>query len=131
MRRPLAELTRMSRFALVSVSGTLVHYAVLVALVETDTLGPLPSSALGFLAGAVTNYLGSRRWVFASDARHVVALPKFLAVAATGFAGNVAGMALALDWLELPYLLAQILVTGILFFWHYGANRLWTFARRG
>jgi len=40
-------------------------------------------------------------------------------------------MALALDWLQLPYLLAQILVTGILFFWHYGANRLWTFARRG
>ena len=40
-------------------------------------------------------------------------------------------MALALDWLQLPYLLAQILVTGILFFWHYGANSLWTFARRG
>lgn len=32
---------------------------------------------------------------------------------------------------QLPYLLAQILVTGLLFFWHYGANRLWTFARGG
>ena len=55
MMNPMAELVRMSRFALVSVSGTLVHYAVLIALVETDTLGPLPSSALGFLAARIAH----------------------------------------------------------------------------
>ena len=37
-------------------------------------------------------------------------------------------MTLAVDWRQLPYLPAQVVVTGIVTVWSYAASRWWTFA---
>ncbi len=123
-----AELTRLMRFGGASLFGTAAHYGVLVVLVEAARFSPVPSSALGFVVGALVNYVLSRRWAFAEHrGAHTVAVAKFLLVAASGWVLNGALMYLGVEIAAVPYLIAQIVTTGLLFFWHYALNRLWTF----
>ncbi|MBW7656858.1 GtrA family protein [Hydrogenophilus thermoluteolus] len=123
-------LKRITHFAFASLFGTAAHYAVLIALVEWAHRTPTEGTALGFLVGALVNYLLARCWVFPETrSRHREAVAKFLTVAASGWGFNTFLIFAATAWANLPYLPAQVAVTGTLFFWHYFANRLWTFRR--
>ncbi len=125
-----AQFRRFLGFAAVGGVGTLGHYALLVTLVEWGGADPVLGSVAGFLLGALINYSLSRTLVFASSRPHREALPRFLAVAGSGLVFNTLLMSLLTHGLEFPYLWAQILVTGLLLFWHYAANAIWTFARK-
>lgn len=114
-------------FGLFGAVGTGVHYALLLALVQTGLSPALPASVAGSLAGALCNYLLSRRFVFRSRRAHRQALPRFLAVAGIGFGGNALAMAIGLR-LGLHYLLAQILATALVLIWNFAANKRWTFS---
>jgi putative flippase GtrA len=86
------------------------------------------SSALGFLVGAVTNYLLNYKLTFRSGKRHGEAATKFAIVAAVGLGLNTSVMAIFVDWMHLHYLLSQILATGLVLLWNFVANRQWTFS---
>jgi putative flippase GtrA len=113
--------------AAVGAVGTAAHYLLLVALVEAAGLAVVPASAAGFCLGATVNYLMNRTLVFRSARAHREALPRFMLVALTGLAWNALLMALLTGAAGLPYLVAQILTTGLLVFWHYMVNAAWTF----
>ncbi|MCX7946306.1 MAG: GtrA family protein [Hydrogenophilus sp.] len=118
-------------FATASLAGTAVHYSLLILLVESHLLTPTPATALGYLAGALTNYHFARRWAFRSSQKpHRRALPQFLVVAASGwFLNTTLIYLLTASPFAFPYLPAQVGVTILLFLWHYTANRFWTFSR--
>ncbi len=118
---------RFTAFAAVGVAAAVVHYAVLIALVELGGVPPVPGSILGFLSGAVVSYLLNYHFTFHSGKRHREALSKFLTVASSGFVLNGLLMSLLVNGLDIPYLPAQVAVTGLLLFWHYALNVLWTF----
>ena len=120
-------LRRFFHFAAVGAVGTVAHYLVLVGLVEVGGVDPVIASVAGFLTGALVNYILNRQLVFRSDRAHHQALPRFLMVAGTGLAWNALLMGFLVDRAGWPYLLAQVLTTGILVVWHYLANALWTF----
>ena len=119
-----AQLPRFLNFAAVGAVGTLAHYATLTALVELFGFDPVLGSVLGFLSGAVVNYVLNYRLTFHSTKRHREALSKFLAVAGSGFVLKALLMMFLVKGLEIPYLLAQIAVTGLLLFWHYALNAM-------
>ena len=121
---------RLLRFAAVGVVGTVAHYAVLLSLVEGAGVAPVAGSVAGFVLGALVNYTMNRRLVFCSDRAHVEALPRFFAIAVVGLVWNAVLMYFLSSVVGLHYLLAQVLTTGLLLFWHYGGNALWTFGRR-
>ena len=116
-------------FALVGIVGTTAHYAVLTALVEIVHLPVLAATTTGFAVGALVNYSLSRSLVFASDAAHTVALPKFLAVASLGAVVNWLVVFWLAGHLGVHYLLAQVVATGTVLFWNFAANHLWTFRK--
>lgn len=118
------------RFAVVGVAGTSAHYALLLSLVEVAGVAYLWAAGAGFLLGALVNYVLSRMFVFASDRPHVDALPRFLLVALSGLLLTVMLMAGLVDLLGVHYLLAQVLTTVLLLFWHYLGNALWTFGQQ-
>lgn len=120
--------TQFLTFAAVGVMGFIAHYGTLVALVEGFGVHPVLGSALGFTAGGLVNYAMNYRFTFRSQRRHVEAMPRFFTIAGLGLVLNTALMALLVEHLAVPYLPAQVLVTGLLLLWHFGANRLWTFA---
>ncbi|WP_197713704.1 GtrA family protein [Hydrogenophilus thermoluteolus] len=123
-------LKRITHFAFASLFGTAAHYAVLITLVEWAHRTPTEGTAVGFVVGALVNYLLARRWAFPeTQSRHREALIKFLLVAASGWGLNTGLIFLATAVAHFPYLAAQVAVTATLFFWHYAANRLWTFRR--
>jgi putative flippase GtrA len=114
-------------FSAVGVLAGVAHYGVLIALVETATLGPVAATLCGFLAGAAVSYGLNRRLTFRSDRPHRAAVPRFLAIAGVGFLLTGALMALFTGSLGLPYLPAQLVTTGIVLLWTFSANRWWTF----
>ncbi|AMW35436.1 GtrA family protein [Haematospirillum jordaniae] len=114
-------------FAVAGGFGTVVHYCVLVGLVELLSFDPVSGSVAGFLCGALTNYGAGRVIVFRSTRPHVETLPRFFMVAGTGFLWNGVLMTVLSGFLLWPYLVAQVAVTGFLLVWHYVLNALWTF----
>lgn len=123
-------LARLVRFAGVGAVGTSVHYGILVALVELFSLHPTIGTACGALGGAITNYLLNHRWTFASRERHLVTGPKFLVVAGLSFTLNPLLLWTILELVPgVPYLAAQVVVTGCLFLVNFALNSLWTFRR--
>jgi putative flippase GtrA len=110
--------------------ATAVHYAVLIALVELSGWSAAPSAALGALCGAAVSYLVNRRMTFGgSNAGHVQALPRFMAIALLGAALNGALVWLGVQQLGWHYLFAQALATVLVLGLTFRLNRLWTFAQ--
>ena len=125
--RPL--LQKFLGFALVGAVGTIAHYTVLAALVEIWHVPVLTATTVGFTVGGLVNYALSRRLIFASDAGHHVALPKFFTVAILGAVANWLVVAWLVERVGMHYLFAQLCATGTVLFWNFAANHLWTFRK--
>lgn len=114
-------------FALVGVVATLLHYGVLIALVELAHRPPVMAALSGYVVGGVVSYGLNRRHTFASDRPHEEAGWRFALVAFIGFCLTYVFMEVFVVRLGAPYLPAQMATTGIVFFWSFLGNRLWTF----
>lgn len=121
-------LTQFVSFASAGALGTLVQYAMLFLLVEALSMHPVSASILGFLGGAVVNYLLSHHWVFRSRRKHSETVSKFVAIAWMGLMLNAAIMCVLVMIAGMHYFPAQIAATGIVLFWNFLGNRFWTFA---
>jgi putative flippase GtrA len=126
--RATAGLPRqLTAFGGVGVFAALVHYGVLIGLVEAAGFGPVPATLLGYVAGGLVSYLLNRRLTYASDRPHAEAGWRFATVAGIGFALTAAFMHVFTDRLGAPYLPAQLVTTGIVLVWSFLAHKLWTF----
>ena len=114
-------------FLFVGLFAFVAHYATLIVLAELLRTDTVLASAIGFVAGGITSYGLNYRFTFRSTKRHAAALPQFFLVALVGLALNTALMALLVKLLGLHYAVGQLITTGVLTLWHFGANRLWTF----
>jgi putative flippase GtrA len=107
--------------------ATILHYLILILLVQLGEIRPTLASGIGCVAGAGLSYLLNYHYTFVSTLSHAPAVAKFLTVAAIGLAINLAIVATATEKLGLNYLLAQIFATVLILLWNFTANRLWTF----
>lgn len=123
----IARGRQFAMFAAVGAVGTAAHYATLTSLVELAGADPVAGSVAGSLVGAGVNYVMNYRLTFHSTKRHREAASKFFTVAATCFVLNALLMVVLVKTAGLPYLLAQVLVTGLLLLWNYVLNAAWTF----
>lgn len=110
--------------------GTVVHYLVLMGMVEIFVIGPVIASVFAFATGALVNYSLNYRITFRSDKPHREAMSKFFVIAAGGLLLNTVIMAIATKVFSLYYLIAQVLATCMVLLWNFGGNLLWTFRRR-
>lgn len=115
------------RYAGVGAIGTAVHYAVLVVLVQFANVTPISASTVGAVAGAIVNYALNHRFTFVSQRKHILALPRFMAITGLGILVNAAVMALVLAVVTDSYLIAQVIATGVVLIVGYVANKKWTF----
>jgi putative flippase GtrA len=111
----------------VGLVAAIVHYGLLISLVEGYRMDPVPAALAGYVAGGVVSYLLNRRHTYASDRPHVEATWRFAIVAIIGFGLTWAGMAILVRGLAVPYLAAQLVTTGIVLFWSFLAHKFWTF----
>ena len=116
-----------TKFTGVGAVATLVHYAILVGLVQLFAFDALPASSAGFAISALLNYGLNYRFTFSSDKRHGPALGRFIVIALIGLALNGAILSFCIAAWNFHYLVAQVTATGIVLVWNFLANRRWTF----
>ena len=117
-------------FAAVGLVGTSAQYLTLIGLVSAFSMNAVFASSLGYILGALVNYQLNFRFTFNSNKKHSDTLPKFLSVAAVGFLLNGLLIAAFIGQLSFHYLVSQVLSTGIVLLWNYGANKIWTFREK-
>jgi putative flippase GtrA len=118
-------LGKLLRFGLVGAVATGIQYVILVVLVH-EGVWPAVASAIGFVVSAFGNYLLNYHFTFRSRESHGPAATKFVMLAGGGLVINFVLMHVLVGagWY---YLLAQVLVTVVVFLWNFLGNSLWTF----
>jgi putative flippase GtrA len=129
------ELLRFTRFLTVGALGTILDFSLLT-LLKLAGLPTLLANSISFTAGLLNNFTLNRLWtfgdVFQTNWRRQLA--QYAAVSLAGLALNdliVISLEHAMGlWLDQPawgYLPAKVIATGMVVFWNYFANRMWTF----
>lgn len=78
------------KFGIVGASGTVVNFIVAHALEETTGFSWFADFSIGFMAGAISNYVLNRVWTFRSKRNPWIEGTQFLAVSAIALlAGNI------------------------------------------
>jgi putative flippase GtrA len=133
------EAERFLRFALVGAIGTVVDFTVLIVLKEVVGLPLLLANGLSYLAGVTNNFTLNRFWTYPEARSKAVwrQFLQFLAVSTAGLLLNTlivgllsAPLGVLLQMPDRGYLVAKIVATGLVVFWNFTANRLWTFNER-
>jgi putative flippase GtrA len=118
------------KFTGVGAIGTAAHYVTLITLVQLTGTNAVLASSVGAIVGALVNYHLNYHFTFRSNKAHHDAIVKFFLVAGVGFIFNAVLMALLTEYLQLHYLLSQVITTGIVLVWNFTGNRLWTFRKK-
>lgn len=120
-------ITQFSAFFGVGIVAAVVHYGVLIGLVESRSATAVEGALAGYVAGGIVSYLLNRRLTYDSDRPHAEATWRFAAVAGVGFFLTWGLMHWLAERWGLPYLPAQIATTGVVLFWSFLAHKFWTF----
>ena len=112
--RPLPSLARQfTAFFSVGVAAAIAHYGLLIALVESGGVHPVPATLAGYVAGGLVSYVLNRKHTYESDRPHREATWRFAAVAFVGFLVTWFLMHAFTVWLDWPYLPSQVITTGV------------------
>lgn len=121
---------QLSRFVIVGLGATAIHYAVAVAVHSASGFSALWSNFFAFLVAVAVSYAGHRLWTFRSQASHGFAAPRFFVLALAGFSLNHAMVFIGTGLLGQPLwkaLVPALLVVPALTFW---LSRVWIFQPR-
>ena len=132
-RRSTSTVWEWVRHHISSILATIVDYGLMIACVELARLDPVPATALGALAGAVTNFTLGRLFTFRGASQSAVAGQswRYALVSGASLALNTGGEHLFHDLLGLQYLVARVIVSVIVSnAWNYPLQRFFVFARR-
>jgi putative flippase GtrA len=132
-RRP-RELIRFLKFASVGAIGMVVDLSVLNFLHKVVGLPLLVSNSISFSTAVVSNFTWNRLWTFPESRQRplVAQLGQFALVNVIGLGINNAVLWIVFnlirDFIPDPwnYNLAKITAIGVVLFWNYGINRVWT-----
>jgi putative flippase GtrA len=120
-------LPQFARFAAVGVVATAIQYITLMIGVELLGWSAATGSGVGFVLSSVVNYVLNYRFTFRSSRAHASALWRFGVVTSIGLLLNVLLMMLLTEHWRFPYLLAQVLVTGMTLIWNFTGSVYWSF----
>ena len=147
------DLIRFLKFCVVGTIGTVVDFGLLNLLYNVIGLHQVLSNVISVSAATVNNYTWSRYWVY-PETKHQAGARKFgqfviVSLVALGLntgilwvtdhwflgeSGLLAGfVAPVAAWLGMEHSVlssngAKVIATGIVLFWNFFANRMWTFS---
>jgi putative flippase GtrA len=122
-------IRQVAAFAGVGVVAAIVHYGLLVGLVEIAGWRAVPATLVGYVGGGLVSYLLNRTHTYRSDRPHGEAGWRFAVVAGVGFLLTYGAMHVLVERLALPYLPAQLATTLIVLVWSFVAHKHWSFGR--
>jgi putative flippase GtrA len=138
------EVKRFVKFATVGAAGAITHFALLNLLVQLGGLSERTANPIGFSAAVLQNFFLNRRWTFPESQQRNAGrqLVQFAIVSIIGLIINqlvfvTVDHLLEPIWLQLvgqprvahalSYNSALAVAIGVVLFWNFTANRLWTY----
>jgi putative flippase GtrA len=116
------------KYCAIGVLGTLIDLATVFLLVEFLGFHPINASIVGFLFAVTNNFFFNKNWTFKNTSSfHGVLYLRFFLVSSVGLL--ITSLLMYVFWsiLGIYYLLAKILISGIVLTWNFLANKFWTF----
>jgi putative flippase GtrA len=117
-------------FSSVGIVAAVVHYTLLIALVQTELAAPVKANVVSYVFGGFVSYSLNRRLIFKSERAHVQAAWRFATVATVGILLTWVFTYVLHEHLRIPYILAAVLTSSLILFWNFIANRIWTFGQK-
>lgn len=111
----------------VGVMAAIVHYGILIGLVELAGTAVIPATLTGYVVGGLVSYGLNRALTYDAQRSHAAAGWRFAIVAGIGFGLTWLLMGLIHERQGVPYLIAQIITTGIVLVWSFLAHKYWSF----
>ncbi|MCD6291640.1 MAG: GtrA family protein [Anaerolineae bacterium] len=129
------ELTRFFRFATVGAVGMVVDLSILNSLVKLTGWPLLYANSVSFSTAVLSNFTWNRLWTFPESRDRPIRtqLPQFALVNVIGLVINNIVLLTAYHfvrtWIPDPwnYNLSKMFAIGVVLFWNFGANRVWTY----
>jgi putative flippase GtrA len=120
--------TRFIRFGIVGILGMIVDFGVTWVCKEKLKINKYIANSTGFTCALINNYLLNRYWTFASTNNPIIyQFTKFLLVSLIGLGINNLLLYIFVRNTKHNFYLLKLCVIGIVFFWNYFANTLFTF----
>ena len=134
------DLKRFFKYALVGALGAVIDFTVLNLLIFgagwNSDIGALLANVVSTSAAILSNFIWNRFWTFSDtqDPNAGKQLTKFLLVSLSGLVINTAIFFVTYHLILVPILpagiavqLAKVTAIGLVLFWNFNLNRLWTF----
>ncbi len=126
----MLDLRQFLTFFGVGVAATITDWSVFFLLGRLFGVGPVPAALASYCCGGVISYTLNRAHTFDSDRTHMEAGWRFAVVMAVGFTLTGICVWLLADRLGADRMAARVFATGVVFFWNFGAHKMWTFAEK-
>jgi putative flippase GtrA len=135
VRRYRIEVIRFLKFSAVGVLGTIIDLGLLNLLVRLAGWPLLAANSVSFSCAVLSNFTWNRVWTYPESRSRPVKkqLPQFLLVNIIGLVMNnlvlLGFHSIFRRFIPDPYdyNLAKMCAIGIVLFWNFFANRLWTY----
>lgn len=116
------------RFAISGGVATATDVALLYLLTEFVGMWYLLSSVFSFMIGSLTHFTISRYWVFKNfDKSYWRQYSSFFLIHLGGLAINITGLYILVEFIEIYYIIAKLMVVVLGVSWTFWGNKKFTF----
>lgn len=120
--------TRLLKFGIVGISGMVIDFSITWLCKEKFRLNKYLSNSLGFCFAVTNNFLLNRYWTFENTSQPITAqFARFILVSLSGLLINNLLLFLLVKKINTNFYLLKLIVIGLIFFWNYFLNFLFTF----
>jgi putative flippase GtrA len=131
-----SELSRFLRFGVVGTIGAVVDFSILNLCIQGFGMAKWLANTFSFSAAVLSNFTWNRLWTF-PESRQEPLLPQLGQFALVNVVGYLINQAifLSLDrwvfggWGAWGYNISKAIAIGVVLFWNYGVNRVWTYRK--
>jgi putative flippase GtrA len=131
-----AEVIRFCKFSVVGAIGAAVDFTLLNLGIQVFGLPKWLANTFSFFAAVLSNFTWNRLWTYPETRGDPIGpqLGQFLLVNVAGYVINQA-IFLSLShyvfdaWGAWGYNLAKAIAIGVVLFWNFGVNRVWTYRK--
>ncbi len=118
------------KFCIVGGAAAIINFSVYYSFTEWLGTWYITSAVFAFLISAIFNFTANKFWTFENKERGrqiINQLIRYGIVMVSGLIINTSIIYVLTDWVGLDYRLSWVFATGIVTFWNFILNRLWTF----
>ena len=120
--------SQLIKFALVGITGMGLDFGTTWLLKEKIKINKFLANAAGFSIAVINNFLLNKYWTFDNQNPIITEqFVKFLVISIVGLGINSLLLFILLKKIKGNFYLVKLVVIGLVFFWNFSANYLYTF----